>query len=146
LTAPLPEVREWLAEAPMTAEHIAQRLRVVRINYFVTDMTEAESKAWLLSWVKALRGIPARFIAEAFDDWFAEETRRPSFADIGNHARKNMADAHRRIREDTPREPEPEPEPLTDAEIERRQEIMAEYGFGPSGVTPRLKVVPKGLD
>ncbi len=130
----------------MTAEHIVERLRIMRINYFVPDMTEDERKAWLLSWVKALRRIPARFTADAFDDWFAEKTKRPTFADIGNHARKNMADAHRRIREDTPRQPEPAPAPPTEAQIERREEIMAEYGFGPGAVKPRLKIVPKGLD
>ena len=127
----------------MTAEHIAQRLHVVIVNYFVPDMTDAESKAWLLSWVKVLRGIPARFTAEAFDDWLAHASRRPSFADIGNHARKLMADAHRRVREDTPRQSEPAPEPPTEAEIAERQALMVEYGFGPSGVKPRLKVVPK---
>jgi hypothetical protein len=127
----------------MTIEHVAQRLAVVRVNYFAPEMTKVEGKAWLLSWVKALDRIPARFTAEAFDRWFANETRRPSFADIGKIARDLMADAHRRIREDTPPEREPEPEPLTEAEIAERQALMVEYGFGPEGVKPKLKVIPK---
>lgn len=123
----------------MTAEHIAQRLRVVKVNYFVPDMTEAERKAWLLSWVKALRRIPARFTADAFDHWFSHETKRPTFADIGNYARKNMADARRRIREAEPREPEPE-NAITAEEMERRRAIIEEYGY----TVPRLRAIPKG--
>ncbi len=128
----------------MTAEHIQQRICVVKVNYFVPSMTEAERGAWLLSWVKALRRIPARFTAEAFDDWFEFETKRPAFANIGNHARKSMSAAWRRIREAEAREPAPAPSPPpTEAEIARRNSILAEYGYGPSGVKPRLKVVPK---
>ena len=139
LTAPLPEVRDWLDEPPMSARNLAEILQMVRLTFYVVEATGAERKAWLLIWMKALRGIPTRFTADAFDDWFGTQTKRPTFADIGNYARKNMADARRRIREAEPRERERE-NAITAEEMERRRAIIEEYGY----TVPRLRAIPKG--
>jgi len=130
----------------MTLENLTQRLRMVRMNYpYVPAMTVAEEKAWTLIWSEALKSVPVRFSADAFNRWFLTETERPTFADIARSALKNVAEAYKRLREEEPRPEALPPAPPTEEEIKRRQDLMEEFGFArdDSQPKPKLKKVPK---
>lgn len=139
-------VADLLAQEPMTAEEIVQRLAVVRVTYFVPEMTVQERRAWHGRFIAALENIPHRFAAEAFDWWNETATKRPTPGDIATRARSMMDQARESIRlaSKPERREETELEPIDPELLARRAAIASEYGFDLPSSRAALKVISGG--
>ena len=92
-------------------------------------MIPADRAAMIEEFGKALRRFPKWAVAGAFDDWMAEQRRRPSPGDIAALAAKRVQRLTTELTERKKAEPEPERELPS---VEERRRIAAEVmaGFG----------------
>lgn len=113
---------------PATEAWIAARLRVCQSLFFTPDQTEGVTKLVVQRWIDLVGHLPGPVLAAAFDEWEATKTHRPSPAHIKQIADDKIGRAVAVAAvEEEPFVPVRE---LTDDEIERRQAIAREFGFG----------------